>query len=102
MKPRKDAPASREDADTLALQGLTFIAADPQRLVRFLSLTGLTPQDLKQWGQDPTLAIAVLEHLLADESLLLVFTAQQGIRPETVAPAHALLSGGHGRDWHSA
>jgi len=102
MKPRKSAPANKEDADTLALQGLTFIAADPQRLVRFLSLTGLTPQDLKSWGQDPTLAVAVLEYLLADESLLLVFTAQQGIRPEAVGPAHALLSGGHGRDWHSA
>ncbi|MBL8883416.1 MAG: DUF3572 domain-containing protein [Hyphomicrobium sp.] len=102
MKPRKSPPANKEDADTLALQGLTFIAADPQRLVRFLSLTGLTPQDLKKWGQDPTLAVAVLEYLLADESLLLVFTAEKGIRPETVAPAHALLSGGHGRDWHSA
>jgi hypothetical protein len=33
----------------------------------------------------------VLEHLLADESLLLSFTANASIDPRAVAPAHALL-----------
>jgi len=100
MKLRRGAPTG-EEAETLALQVLNFLAADPQRLVRFLSLTGLGPRDLKNWGQDPSLAVAVLDHLLSDESLLLVFAAEQGIRPESVAAAHALLSGGHGRDWQS-
>jgi hypothetical protein len=33
----------------------------------------------------------VLNHLLQDESLLLVFAASHGIAPELIAPAHALL-----------
>ncbi|MEZ5900475.1 MAG: DUF3572 domain-containing protein [Hyphomicrobium sp.] len=100
MKPRREA-MTRDEAENVALQGLTFITADPHRLVRFLSLTGLTPNDLKGWRDDPTLAIAVLDYLLSDESLLLVFVADKGLKPEIVAPAHALLSGGDGRDWHS-
>jgi hypothetical protein len=36
--------------------------------------------------------LAVLDHLLADESLLLVFTASRGITPDTVYPARAVLA----------
>lgn len=82
------------DAEALALQGLTFLAGDPKRLVRFLSLTGLTPQDLKGWAERPDLQAAVLEYLLSDESLLLVFAAETGAAPDSIAPAHALLSAG--------
>ncbi|MBN8913893.1 MAG: DUF3572 family protein, partial [Rhizobiales bacterium] len=34
----------------------------------------------------------VFDHLLADESLLLVFTASKAIPPESVAPARAALA----------
>jgi hypothetical protein len=37
------------------------------------------------------MAVAVLDHLLSDESLLLVFAAHAGVAPETIAPAHDLL-----------
>jgi hypothetical protein len=84
----------REDAETLALQGLTFLVSDPQRLVRFLSLTGLTPQDLKRFGDDAGLQAAVLDYLMGDESLLMVFAAEAGFSPDRVAPALALLAGG--------
>lgn len=100
MKPRNNA-LSTDDADTLALQGLTFIASESQRLARFLSLTGLSPSDLKNWGTQPTMALAVLEYLMSDESLLLVFAAEQGIPPQSVATALERLAGTHGRDWHS-
>jgi hypothetical protein len=41
----------------------------------------------------PELLLAVLEHLSADESLLLVFAASHGIAPESIARAIALMEG---------
>jgi hypothetical protein len=39
------------------------------------------------------LSLAVLEHLAADESLLLVFSASHGVAPESVSRAISLLEG---------
>ena len=58
MKTRKE-KLTLDAAETIALQGLTFLAGDPKRLVRFLSLTGLTPQDLKGFGRDAGLQMAL-------------------------------------------
>lgn len=91
MKTRKQ-KLTLDGAETIALQGLTFLAGDPQRLVRFLSLTGLTPQDLKGFGRDAGLQMALMDYLLSDESLLLVFTSEAGIAPESIAPAYELLA----------
>lgn len=82
-----------EAAETLALQGLTFLASDAARLNHFLSLTGIAPSELSSWNANPELQGAVLEHMLTDESLLLVFAAEIGAAPESIAPAHALLTG---------
>jgi hypothetical protein len=91
MKTRKQR-LTLDDAETIALQGLTFLVGDPQRLVRFLSLTGLTPQDLKGFSRDPNLQMALMDYLLGDESLLLVFTSEAGVSPEVIAPAYELLA----------
>jgi hypothetical protein len=85
---------SRHRAEALALQGLTFLAGDAARLTRFLSLTGVDPSDLGNWDNNPGIQGAVLDHLLADESLLLVFAAEVGASPEEIAPAAMLLAGG--------
>ena len=48
-----------EEAETLALQGLTFLASDAGRLSRFLTLTGIDPADLQKWDENPGLQGAV-------------------------------------------
>lgn len=80
-----------DQAETLALQGLTFLAADPQRLTRFLSLTGTTPDDLKTWAENPHLQSAVLEHFMTDESLLMVAAADLSVAPEAFGRAQSVL-----------
>ncbi|HKZ96516.1 MAG TPA: DUF3572 domain-containing protein [Hyphomicrobiaceae bacterium] len=87
-------PIDFECAESIALAGLTFLAEDPARLGRFLALTGIGPQELRTKASAPEMLAAVLEHLLADESLLLVFAASKNVRPEAVQPAHALLAQG--------
>lgn len=87
---------TKEHAEALALQGLSFLAGDADRLTRFLTSTGIDPGDLKQWDANPGVQCAVLDHLLADESLLLVFAAEINVPPENIAPAQAVLAGGPG------
>lgn len=85
-----------EDAAMLALSGLTFLAEDGPRLGRFLALTGIGPDELRTVADRPETLLAVLDHILADESLLLVFTASKGFAPGDVAPARAALARGLG------
>ena len=82
-----------ESAEAIALQGLTFLAQEPTRFLRFLKLTGLDPQDARALAGTPALALAVLEHLAQDESLLLVFAASCAVAPESISRAICLLQG---------
>ena len=82
---------TRESAESIAAQGLAFLAGEPERFGRFLELTGLAADDVRTNADTPEFLAAVLEHIAADESLLLVFTANISIAPESVAPALALL-----------
>lgn len=81
-----------EDAAALALNGLAFLAEDKDRLSRFLALTGLEGEGLRAAADAPETLLAVLDHLLADESLLLVFSTAKGFAPDSVAPARAALA----------
>jgi hypothetical protein len=82
----------RDEAETLAIKALQFLASDPARLGRFLALTGIGPAELKASAGEPHLLAAVLDHLMRDESLLLVFAAEYRISPELIALAHRNLT----------
>jgi len=88
---RKSPDLTLETAEGVAAQGLAFLAGEPARLARFLTETGLTPGQIREQVESPEFLAAVLEHLVGDESLLLVFAASTSVAPETVAPALALL-----------
>ena len=81
-----------EAAETIAIAGLAFLAEDARRLGRFLAETGVGPEELRENARAPRMLLAVVEHLLGDESLLLVFTTSAGIAPESVVPAYDLLA----------
>lgn len=83
---------SRDEAETLAIRGLGFLARDADRLGRFLTLTGIGPSELRAKAGDPGLLAAVLEHLLSDETLLLVFATEDAVPPAAIAAAHRALA----------
>jgi hypothetical protein len=85
----KSAPITREFAENLAIQALSFLAADPERLGRFLSQSGIGPDMIRKVAADPAFLAGVLDHVAADEPLLLAVAAHAGVSPETVARAHA-------------
>ena len=88
---KKPATQHREAAEAIALQGLTFLAEDPARMLRFLKLTGLELDEVRALAGTPELCLAVLEHLAGDESLLLIFAANRGVAAENVGRAIAVL-----------
>jgi hypothetical protein len=83
----KRQPIDRETAETIAVQGLAFLAEEPTRIQRFFLATGLDPSEIRARAGTPELLSAVLEHLAGDESLLLVFAASREIAPASLGLA---------------
>lgn len=79
--------APLETARQLALDALLFLAGDTLRITKFLNVTGMEAATLRERARDDETLVAVLEYLLADETLLLVFAANGNHRPAEVAPA---------------
>jgi hypothetical protein len=76
---------SPDSAQSIAVAALNFLAADGERLERFLSVTGLGPHNLRAAATDPGFYGSVLDYLLADEPLLLAFSANAGLDPGEIA-----------------
>jgi hypothetical protein len=84
---------SAEGGARMAIETLAWLAADERRLERFLSLSGLGPQNLRKAAADPRFLTAILDYLVSNEALLVDFAGNSGHRPEDVARAHAALGG---------
>jgi hypothetical protein len=76
-----------ETARQLALDAFLFLVGDPLRITKFLGATGMEAAALRAHANEDATLVAVLEYLLADESLLLVFAANGGHEPADIAPA---------------
>ncbi|THD43227.1 MAG: DUF3572 family protein [Bradyrhizobium sp.] len=77
----------------MAIDALGFLAEDADRLSRFLALSGLGPDNLRQAAAEPGFLLAVLDHLAGDERLLIAFAEARGIAPDRVAAARERLAG---------
>ena len=92
------ATLTQEAAEALAVQALTFIAGDGERLGRFLAITGIGPAQIRAAAQEPGFLIGVLDYLAGDERLLAAFAAETGLDPTHVGKALAALGGHWERD----
>ena len=80
-------------AETVAIQALNFIAEDPERLGRFLALSGIGPESLRAAAAEPAFLAGVLDHVLGDERLLVAFAERVELDPAHVGAARELLGG---------
>ena len=80
-------------ANEIAIDALTFLAADIERLGRFLALTGIDPQTIRLAAREPGFLVGVLDHVLGDENLLLAFASEASLKPEAIAKARHALAG---------
>jgi hypothetical protein len=93
LAPKKRALVGRKAAETLAIQALTFIAGDAERLGGFLAITGIGPEGIRAAAREPGFLAAVLEHVSADAASLNAFAEAAGVEPAHVAKAREALTG---------
>lgn len=75
------------DPEMVAIKALTFIAADPDRLERFLQLTGTQPGTLRRAAETPGFLSGVMQHVVGWEPWLLEFAAFAEMTPADVVSA---------------
>ncbi|WP_232491666.1 DUF3572 domain-containing protein [Novosphingobium kaempferiae] len=80
-------PSSPSDPQALALGALGWVLGEQSRADRFLSLTGLTPDDLRASLGEPATLGAVLDFLCSHEPDLLGAADALGVTPETLVGA---------------
>lgn len=95
---KKPARIARENAEMLAVQALSFLAEEPERLGIFLSLTGIGPEAVREAAGAPGFLAGVLEHILDNETLLLAFADNAGVDPADIIRARHALGGIWERD----
>jgi hypothetical protein len=93
LAPKKQVLSGPEAAEHVAIQALTFIANDGERLGRFLAVTGIGPTEIRAAAREPRFLAGVLEHLAGDEKMLLEFAKSADIDPVTVMFALEALGG---------
>jgi Protein of unknown function (DUF3572) len=90
MHPRQP-KLSHGEAESVAIKGLQHIAGDSELLARFLALSGIYPQDMREAANSPTFLSGVMDFFMGDEPALLAFAASIGEGPATIAAARAIL-----------
>ena len=91
QRPIRKSELSQDDAQTIAVEVLGFLAADGRRLERFLALSGLNPATVRAAAGAPGFLLAVLDHMVGDEKLLVGFSTAAGRDPRDIARAREIL-----------
>lgn len=82
-----NAASMREEAETVAVKALAFVAADPELLPRFLAITGIEANSIRRAAAEPGFLAGVLQFILAHEPTLLRFAEETGTPPAAVGKA---------------
>jgi hypothetical protein len=88
---RKPVHNPREVAEIVAVQALSFVAGDPQRLGLFLAETGIGPETLRSAAADPQFLASVLDFVLRDDATVRAFAAASELHPTNIAAARQAL-----------
>ena len=80
------------DPQALALGALGWVLASESRAERLLSLTGLTPDELRGGLADPAILSAVLDFLCSYEPDLVAAAAELRVEPNDLAAAREQLA----------
>jgi len=89
---REDSAMTRETAEMLAIRALQYLAGDPGQIARFLALSGIAPEDVREAAKSADFLSGVLDFLMGDEAALVAFAASAGCEPGEVAVARDTLS----------
>jgi hypothetical protein len=97
---KKPVQNPREVAEIVAIQALSFIAGDPERLGLFLAESGIGPETLRNAAGDPNFLLSVLDFVLRDDATVKAFAGVSELHPTNIAAARQVLGDALGdRHW---
>ena len=82
----------RQVAEIVAVQALSFIAGDPERLGQFLAESGIGPETLRTAATDPHFLANVLDFVMRDDATVKAFASVSQLHPTNIAAAHQALN----------
>ena len=82
----------REVAEIVAVQALSFIAADPARLGAFLAESGIGPETLRAAATDPQFLGSVLDFVMREDVTVQAFATASELHPTNIAAARQALA----------
>jgi Protein of unknown function (DUF3572) len=85
---------NREAATELAQAALIHVVSDPDRLSRFMGVTGFDASDARNAARTPGFLAGVLSYLLTDEETLVGFCEAENVAPISVPLAYRTIEGG--------
>jgi hypothetical protein len=89
---KKSLQNPREVAEIVAVQALSFIAGDPERLGLFLAESGIGPETLRTAAADPRFLSSVLDFVMRDDATVQAFASVSQLHPTNIAAAHQALN----------
>ena len=89
---RKQQRSPREVAEIVAIQALSFVAGDPDRLGAFLAESGIGPETLRGAAADPRFLASVLDFIMRDDATVKAFAEASQLHPTNIAAAHQALN----------
>ena len=89
---KKPAHNPRQVAEIVAVQALSFIAGDPERLGLFLAESGIGPETLRTAATDPHFLANVLDFVMRDDATVKAFATVSKLHPTSIAAAHQALN----------
>jgi hypothetical protein len=84
-------PQTPNDPYALALAALAATLSDDRRAQRFIELTGIGTEELRQRAGEPRLLSAVIGFLEAHEPDLVAVSEQIGVKPDALVAARRSL-----------
>ncbi|MEJ8476481.1 DUF3572 domain-containing protein [Roseibium algae] len=82
-----------EKAQEIATEALLHLSKDPEQVGRFLAVSGIGPESIRDAAEEPGFLAGVLEYFMSDEAMLLVYCENTGVRPTMIAAARFALVG---------
>jgi Protein of unknown function (DUF3572) len=92
---KKPVHTPREVAEIVAVQALSFVAGDPEKLGLFLAETGIGPETLRTAAADPQFLASVLDFVLRDDATVKAFANASQLHPTNIAAAREVLGDPH-------
>ena len=89
----------REQAETLALKALGWLAGNDELLPQFLGASGLAAQDLVARAGEAEMLASVLDFILMDDAWVAAFCNGERLPYDRLMAARAALPGGSAPHW---